>query len=412
MFDRIVATPEPRQQKRARDTISRRSWTLIRRLALVATTVLLAACASTASPSPVATAAPTQAPSASPVASTAAASTPTPTPSPTPLAGWQLLPVQPDLGAANLVDLASFHGALYAVGNVSTGDTPPGVIWTSTDGLSWKSASGSTSLAGRVLQGVAAGDPGVVVVGFGGSAAYAFFSADGTTWSVARLPNSAQLTADAVAWNPAGFVVTGSPAGEGLLHGATWWSADGRSWTKVTGIQGSNQPAFDAVAASPTKFLAIGTDGSRRAVWSSTNGRTWHKVETMSTVPTPVRARMRYANGRFLVPAGSSVWSSTDGRAWSRTTVPNQGNDVFDVAAVPNGFVAVGRSSAGDQPGEVAVADPNLSAWTALPEDPAFAHALALAILPSPAGDRLVGVGNSETGESILVADLSILTQP
>ena len=132
----------------------------------------------------------------------------------------------------------------------------------------------------------------------------------------------------------------------------------------------------------------------------------------MSTIPTPVRARMRYANGQFLVPAGSRVWSSTDGRAWSRTTVPNQGNDVFDVAAVPNGFVAVGRSSAGDQRVEVAVADPNLSAWTALPEDPAFAHALALAILPSPAGDRLVGVGNSETGESILVADLSILTQP
>ncbi len=122
---------------------------------------------------------------------------------------------------------------------------------------------------------------------------------------------------------------------------------------------------------------------------------------------------MRYVNGQFLVPSGSQVWSSIDGRSWARARVPGMGNDVFDVAAGPGGgFVAVGRSSAGEQPGEVATADPALHAWTQLPEDPVFSNALAIAILLSPQGDRLVAVGNSESGESIFVADPSILAQP
>ena len=130
---------------------------------------------------------------------------------------------------------------------------------------------------------------------------------------------------------------------------------------RVTKIDGSNHPALGAVAAGPGGYVALGVDGSRRAAWSSTDGRTWHRLATSGTVPQPARARMRYVNGQFLVPSGSQVWSSTDGRSWARARVPGMGNDVFDVAAGPGGgFVAVGRSSAGDQPGEVATADPAL----------------------------------------------------
>lgn len=159
--------------------------------------------------------------------------------------------------------------------------------------------------------------------------------------------------------------------------------------------------------------MALGIDGSRRAAWSSTDGRTWHRLASSGTVPQVERTRLRYVVGRYVLPVGAEVWSSTDGRSWVHARVPGQGNGVFDVAAGPGGgFVAVGRSPAGEQPGEVATADPELHAWTRLPEDPVFSTALAIAILLSPDGNRLVAVGNSEAGESIFIADPSILVQP
>jgi hypothetical protein len=89
--------------------------------------------------------------------------------------------------------------------------------------------------------------------------------------------------------------------------------------------------------------------------------------------------------------------------------VPGFGNGVFDVAAIPGGYVAVGRSSEGDQPGVVATAGSDLGAWTLQPADPALDTALALALVLSQAGDRLIGVGNSESGASVLTVDPSTL---
>ncbi len=394
---------------------SRRRQTIIGPLAVMATTVLLVACASTPQPTP--SASPILGPSTSPSPiltppPPAPTASPSSAPSETPASGWLVVPVHPQLGPASLVDLATFRGALFAVGNAQT-DPAPGVIWTSTDGESWHPAAGGPFLQGIQLESVAAGNPGIVAVGFGDRGAVVRFSADGTIWSTERLPNALGNAAQQVAWGPAGFVVVGDRNGEGVPSGITWWSPDGRSWTRVTKIDGSSHPALGAVAAGPGGYVALGVDGSRRAAWSSTDGRTWHRLATSGTVPQPARARMRYVNGQFLVPSGSQVWSSIDGRSWARARVPGMGNDVFDVAAGPGGgFVAVGRSSAGEQPGEVATADPALHAWTQLPEDPVFSNALAIAILLSPQGDRLVAVGNSESGESIFVADPSILAQP
>ena len=322
------------------------------------------------------------------------------------------MPIQPELGPAELRDLATFRGSLFAVGNAQT-DLAPGVIWTSPDGESWHSAAGGVSLDGIYLESVASGDPGLVAVGYREQDAVALFSADGATWSSQRLPSAASHEARQVAWGPAGYVVVSSRIEGGSPADVAWWSPDGRTWTRITKIDGATHPALGAVAAGAGGFVAVGTDGSRPTAWRSTDGRTWHRPATTGAVPQPDRARMRYANGRFLVPTGREVWSSADGRSWAKARVPGQGNGVFDVAAGPGGgFVAVGRSPAGEQPGEVATADAELRAWTRLPEDPVFSTALAIAILLSPDGSRLVAVGNSQSGESIFVADPSILIQP
>jgi hypothetical protein len=76
------------------------------------------------------------------------------------------------------------------------------------------------------------------------------------------------------------------------------------------------------------------------------------------------------------------------------------------------GIVAVGRSEEGDQPGVVTMADANFTSWTLQPADPVFDHALALAILQSPDGRRLVGVGNSDSGGAIFLHDLPFVAGP
>jgi hypothetical protein len=86
---------------------------------------------------------------------------------------------------------------------------------------------------------------------------------------------------------------------------------------------------------------------------------------------------------------------------------------VFAVGSIPGGFVAVGRSSEGDQPGVVAVADGGLVKWTLQPADPAFADALADDLAVSPDGLRVVAVGNSVGGSSVLIhADPAGLVNP
>ena len=332
-------------------------------------------------------------------------------PSVSPTSGWRLLPIRPELGPANLIDLVTFHDALYAVGNAAS-DAAPGEIWTSTDGESWHSATGALSLDGVLINAVAADESGIVAVGSRNDHAVAVVSPDGVAWSIRRMPNATAWDLRSVAAGRTGFVAVGNPTG-GLLHGAAWWSADGTSWSAITSIEGSKYPNWDAVGASATRFVAVGMAGSKPAAWISNDGRSWHRQTSRSGQPIATQSRIRYANGQFLVPSGSEVWTSPDGFTWVHQLIPGQGNGVFDVASAPGGgLVAVGRSAEGDQPGEVATTDPTSGAWTQLPDDPVFAHALALATLVSPDGSRLVAVGNSETGESVLVADPSILAQP
>jgi hypothetical protein len=90
--------------------------------------------------------------------------------------------------------------------------------------------------------------------------------------------------------------------------------------------------------------------------------------------------------------------------------VPGFGVGIFDVAVIPGGFVAIGRSSEGSEPipgsyvpGVVATADGDLTRWTQQPADAAMSGALASSALISPDGTYLVGVGMSISGESVFL---------
>jgi len=340
----------------------------------------------------------------SPVAPTAS-----PVLSPAPQIGWRAISTPSDLGSAQLRDLAPFQGSLVAVGAT---DDALGVIWSTTDGQAWMSSAGPTTLDGMLLAAVAVGDPGIVVVGWSETDAIALFSPDGISWSRQQVPGSHPGSSIvAVAWQRGRFVAVGGGGEPGAA--VSWMSTDGRVWTRVSIIEEGNQESLNGVAAGPDGFVVDGTHRGRAAVWTSSDGNAWKRTDLPgSTADDP--GRLRYAGGHFFLPVtGGDLFTSTDGQLWLRTTVPGFGVGVFDVASIPGGFIAVGRSSEGSQPGVVATSDGDLTRWTLQPADPVFDGALAVGALAWPDGAQLVGIGNSLSGESVfLLADPAALVNP
>ncbi len=336
-------------------------------------------------------------PSASTATAKAAAATPTTSSSAQ--TGWRIVSTSSALGPGHLSDATTFRGSLVAVG---ANDVALGRIWSSPEGEAWTSRAGALPLDGMLLSSIVAGDPGLVVVGWSDSDAVALFSSDGTSWSRQSLPGSHPgSSAMSVAWYGGRFVTVG---GGGEPHAAvSWASADGRSWSRVSIIEEGTEASLSSVAAGPGGFVADGMSRGRVTVWGSTDGLSWTRHElpdASASDPT----RLRYTGGRLFLPtAGGDLWTSTDGLAWTRTTLPGFGVGAFDVAAIPGGFVAVGRSSDGSEPGVVATAGQDAAEWTVRPADRALEGALPSTLILSPDGTNLVGVGMTISGDSVFL---------
>jgi hypothetical protein len=363
--------------------------------------VLLAACVTT-TPGPQVPA--SQPPAASPTGSSiAAAATPAPTATPVPSepAGWQLLPISALDGPASLNAVTTFHGALVAVGS-TVEDTPRGAIWCSADGLTWRSCPGTPSLEGLSLASLAVGEPGLVVAGASDAAAVSITSADGVSWTRNDLPDASHRAVNGLAWHDGRFVAIGIDYDTEASPTFVWTSTDGRSWTRAANLEGPGQAIAYGLVAVPDGFVAGGSFRGHAVIWTSRDGQAWTR-SSLPGSPEGQPGRLQLVAGHLFLPMGQDLWTSNDARLWGRMTVPGFGNGVFGVGAIPGGFVAVGRSSEGDQPGVVAVADANLAQWTLQPADPAFDTALAHDLVVSPDGRHLVAVGNSVGGSSVLV---------
>ncbi len=325
---------------------------------------------------------------------------PRPTGLPTPIAeptSWQILASPAGVGPGHLRDIVSFRGSLIAVG---ASDADLGRIWSSPNGEAWASISGSLALDGMRLNSIAVGDQGIVVVGWMDTGAVALFSSDGISWSRQPLPGSHPgSSAMSAAWRAGRFVVVG---GGGEPNAAvSWQSDDGRSWTRTFIVTEGDRESLASVVAGPTGFLVAGARGGHGTIWSSADGETWIRAD----LPGSSRAdpgRIRFIDGTIFLPdIDGTMWTSSNGRQWTRTTVPGFGVGVFDVAAIPGGLIAVGRSGDGDEPAVLATAGSDPTAWTAQPIDPARGNALEAAILMAPDGGSLIGVGMNVAGDSV-----------
>ncbi len=282
--------------------------------------------------------------------------------------------------------------ACSAPGAGKTCGPVPQAIWTSPDGVSWTRAVGPADLSGATISSIATAPSGLVAVGQTASGRAAVWtSASGARWqreSLGALFTDAHLYSVRAA-GP-GFVigggtgsqqvsVTGGPASTVPVTAATWWSADGRSWTKGTVERSAAGGAYvSGIFVGEDGLVAVGSasGGKEGTAWTSTDGQTW----------TPIAAAV---GGPGSPPPGGSVlpsytiaddgvhliatsygdrdavvwWSSTDGRNWQRLaesgatgTSPVFQGDAAQAdrwmsrsIVVPDGVLVIG-ASAGDPP--------------------------------------------------------------
>ena len=268
---------------------------------------------------------------------------------------------------ATLKAVAAQGALTVAVGTIS--GSARGLLWTTTDGLTWR--GGGYAFAGNIeVAGVAAGGSSFVVAGSFRMPAdasglrrvvgAAWASADGRTWDRFVMPSDA-ATGDfrltSVTFAGSRFVALGRPSG-GNAHAEmlVWTSADGRKWQRGEDIPVGQAGSIGGVARGPTGALvAVGwttATPSHAAVFTSPEGIRWTPVPDEAALDGAVMRGLACDERHCLAvgetagasPSNAATWTTTDGVTWSRTGSMSGLGDVGmgDVALTGSGAVTIG----------------------------------------------------------------------
>jgi hypothetical protein len=264
-------------------------------------------------------------------------------------------------------------------------------VWSSPDGGStWARGTGAafTRAGVQQLTGVAHGPAGWVAVGGPDSSdgsgtglravpapghPVVVVSADDRDWAAqdGTSPFGAPgLVTSAVAarGGSAGseYAIVGWQTANGHSTGMAWYSAGLTGWqSAVVSATGGNSQ-LNAVAATSSGFVSVGSSGTRPAAWLSGNGKAWRQL-TLALPDGAVSASLSFvaANGVTIAAAGAEVTaaggqipfaavSSDGGSTWTEAPLPApsaaQVLTVTALTAAGPGFVATGTfGSPGDQ---------------------------------------------------------------
>lgn len=329
----------------------------------------------------------------------------------------------------------SVNGLSVAAGQqIAVGSTEGyPAVWRRASGGSWALATSLSQVSGasglEALTGVTHGLQGWLAVGAPGPVVMT--STDGATWRSATGPGS--ITADlagvgavAAAAGPHGYVIVGklvAPGGSCVAD--VWWSPDLNVWNRahdVNDVTGSSQVL--AVAADAGGFVSVGSHNGQPAVWTTANGTTW------TTIVLPVPAGASSAVLQQIAISGNRVaalgqaytktgavpiaeLSVNGGNSWQQVPFRSPGPDTTFTAltATSGGFTAAGQFG---QPGQQQVA-----AWTSATgtswqpasigglNGPRTGGSYQISAL-APSGNAVTGIGSLATQASQAVFTVTL----
>lgn len=232
-------------------------------------------------------------------------------------------------------------GQIVAVGSANS---DPGV-WTSADGRTWTRAKIPPLIAPglqRVLS-ITHGTKGWLAVGRTGNHPLTLMSADGVTWDGAptgKAFDNSDMVLSGVAAGPAGYVMAGQQDGRTAV---TWFSTDLKTWSRTAADGARDVPkGINDVAPVGNGFVAAGYQtvkgkGAVPAVWTSPDGRKWQLVPNVPG--TGALNRIAVHNGVIVAGGDTASLVSVDqGKTWQQVSLP-PGAAVTAATGTSRGFV-------------------------------------------------------------------------
>ena len=265
-------------------------------------------------------------------------------------------------GSANLAAAAVGDGRFVAVGGSVTGMVNPtpdqyrGIVWTSSDGESWKPVDGPDGFIGLNFSTVAWDGSTFVAVGYRENPQ----AADGTR-PEAR-PESWTST-DGVSWQAGGTFPLHANVGT-LLPGGPGWVVSGVIFS------GGKDPVPQT---------------TRPVIFTSTDGATWSTVDLPDSGSGHIGDLTALTGGGFLaigceLPGTANatgeacltrLWRSNDGLTWTHGPILDV--ELGDIVTTTGGFLASGHDPAAGGPGSGAVslyASTDGETWSRVPDFP------------------------------------------
>jgi hypothetical protein len=155
---------------------------------------------------------------------------------------------------------------------------------------------------------------------------WASTSVDGFTWTRSRVAATERVTglpaviqsADAT-FGPGGFVIVGQQVDGDTPHPVAWRSADGTTWTsaRMDGLPGTaGETGLERVAATDRGYVAVGyREEEIPTFWTSPDGLSWTQTEDApglgpAYTPTLAASDTRVVVGGQLPGGTAFIWSA------------------------------------------------------------------------------------------------------
>jgi hypothetical protein len=172
----------------------------------------------------------------------------------------------------------------------------------------------------------------------------------------------------------------------GVGGNRAWRTTDGRSWTSIPLPGAEANDHAGGIVATQDRLVAVGSVASVPAIWTSSDGETWERLEDVAA-PAGFQGSIEHvaAGPAGIVAVGTAwgpaqhpvAWWSADGRDWVGATTAIDGTGPRGLIATPDGFVLAAADNA--RPGQMTGAafwrSSDGREWTRAADDPSFANA-------------------------------------
>jgi hypothetical protein len=222
--------------------------------------------------------------------------------------------------------------------------------------ISWRSAARPPATKFDFGPYFTSFDNDLVMLGTAGSTTTVWTSADGSSWSQISGSGAFDISgrrfvAQGLSYDGSGgLIAVGNSVGSSStdVAASAWYSRDGQTWVPTQVDSATGQEMIGGAVTRPGAVVTAGNG----VAWYSPNGQRWTPYVLPGATNFIPRAVGAWGGGFAIVglwsgvgPPRSAVWYSATGRDWSQASTSLDGFDARGIAGSDHRIVAVGSDT-------------------------------------------------------------------